>query len=55
LLAHPDGEEILSGSEDGAIERWGMDGTFRDILEGQESRVWRLAYSPNRQFFASAS
>jgi WD40 repeat protein len=55
VIIHPDGKEILFGREDGAIERWYFDGTFRDVLPGQQSRVWTIVYSPDGTFFASAS
>ena len=52
----PDGDVLVSGSDDGLVIRWDVQsGTPKDTLIGHTDEVMRVTYSPDGAFLASGS
>ncbi|MDZ7960587.1 MAG: LuxR C-terminal-related transcriptional regulator [Aulosira sp. DedQUE10] len=52
----PDGEFLVSGSDDTTVRLWNTTtGQFLKKLEGHEQRVWSVAFSPDGKTVASSS
>jgi predicted regulator of Ras-like GTPase activity (Roadblock/LC7/MglB family) len=51
----PDGQTIVSGSADGTLKLWNVDGTERMTFKGHQGKVWSVNFSPNGQTIVSGS
>jgi WD40 repeat protein len=51
----PDGQTLASGSEDGMIKLWGIDGKELVTYRGHQDSVFSISFSPDGQTLASAS
>lgn len=51
----PDGQYIVSVSDDRTSRIWQLDGTLSQTLRGHDATVWALAFSPDSQWFATGS
>ena len=52
----PDGQQLVSGSDDKTVRLWGIDGSAGPILQGHSSNaVSSVAFSPDGQQLVSGS
>jgi WD40 repeat protein len=51
----PDGQTIVSSSEDKTIKLWKRDGTTITTLKGHDELVWSVSFSPDGQTIVSSS
>ncbi len=51
----PDGELIVTGTEDRTVKLWKTDGTLLNTFIKHQAAVWDVTFSPNSQLIASAS
>ena len=49
----PDGEQIVSGRQDGLIHFWDQQGKLLQTFEGHDGRVMSVALSPDGKTLAS--
>ena len=51
----PNGQSLVSCSEDYTLRRWDIDTSDSVVLEGHANRVWNVKFSPNGHLIASCS
>jgi WD40 repeat protein len=50
---HPSGEQVVTGSQDGAVRLGGVDGSEPHLLFGHEAQVWDVIVDPLGRWVAS--
>jgi len=51
----PDGEVIVSASDDKTAKLWSRDGKLLHTLKGHTSGIWSIAFSPDNKTIATGS
>ena len=51
----PDGQRVVSGSEDGTLKLWSFDGEEIKTVKGHEKKITSISFSPNGQRVVSGS
>ena len=55
VAVSPDSQRIATGSLDGVVKLWQLDGQPLFTLTGHRDRIWSLAFSPDGALLASSS
>ncbi|MEH2169423.1 MAG: hypothetical protein V7K41_22745 [Nostoc sp.] len=51
----PDGEKVVSGSEDGTVKLWSRDGKEIKTFKAHDKKITSISFSPDSQKFVSGS